>query len=42
MERLYKAGYIAEPQNNAKSVRMAEAGPEKLRELFEQHFVRKA
>ena len=42
MERLYKAGYIADPQNKAKSVRMAEEGLEKSRELFERHFVRKA
>jgi len=30
MERLYKAGYIADPQNKAKSVRMAEAGTGKI------------
>jgi hypothetical protein len=42
MERLYKAGYIADPQNKAKSVRMTEEGLEKSRELFERHFVRKA
>ena len=42
MERLYKAGFIGDPQNNAKSVRMTEEGLEKSRELFEPYFVRKA
>ena len=41
MERLYKAGYIDDPQNKAKSVRMTEEGLEKSRELFERHFVLK-
>jgi hypothetical protein len=41
MERLYNAGYIADPQNKAKSVRMTEEGLEKSRELFKRHFVRK-
>jgi Domain of unknown function (DUF6429) len=40
MERLYKAGYIADPQNKAKSVRMPEDRLEKSRELFERHFMR--
>ncbi len=42
MERLYKAGYIDDPKNKAKSVRMTEEGLEKSRELFERYFVRKA
>ena len=42
MERLYKAGYIADPQNEAKSVGMTEERLEKSRELFEGHFARKA
>jgi hypothetical protein len=42
MERLYKAGYIDDPQNKASSVRMTEEGLEKSRELFERHFARKA
>ena len=42
MERLYKAGYIGDPRNKAKSVTMTEEGLEKSRELFERYFVRKA
>jgi len=42
MERLYKAGYIGDPKNKAKSVTMTEEGLEKSRELFERYFVRKA
>ena len=42
MERLYKAGFIGDPQNKSKSVRMTEEGLEKSRELFERYFARKA
>jgi len=42
MERLYKAGYIGDPKNKARSVTMTEEGLEKSRELFERYFVRKA
>jgi hypothetical protein len=41
MERLYKRGYISDPQSKAKSVRMTEAGVQRAQELFEKHFVRK-
>jgi hypothetical protein len=41
LERLYKAGYIANPQNKAKSVRLTEEGLEKSQKLFEQHFIQK-
>jgi hypothetical protein len=41
MDRLYKRGYISDPQNSAKSVRMTETGAQKAQELFQQHFVRK-
>ena len=41
LERLCKAGYIANPHNKAKSVRLSEEGLEKSRKLFEQHFIRK-
>jgi len=42
MDRLYKAGFITDPQSMTKSVSMTEEGLEKSRELFERHFVRKA
>jgi hypothetical protein len=41
MDRLYKRGYISDPQNAAKSVRMTESGAQKAQKLFQEHFVRK-
>ena len=41
MDRLYKRGYISDPQSKSKSVRMTEAGVQRAQELFEEHFVRK-
>jgi hypothetical protein len=41
MDRLYKRGYISDPQNAAKSVKMTESGAQRAQELFQKHFGRK-
>lgn len=42
MDRLHAKGYISDPKSKAKSVIPSPEGLSRSRELFEQHFVRKA
>ena len=41
MERLHAKGFISDPKNKAKSVRLSEEGKKQSRELFAKHFALK-
>jgi hypothetical protein len=42
LDRLHTKGYISDPKSKAKSVVLSPEGVRRARELFEQHFARKA
>ena len=42
LDRLHAKGYISDPKSKAKSVVLSPAAVRRARELFEQHFTRKA
>ncbi len=42
LDRLYAKEYISDPKSKAKSVVLSPEGVRRARELFEQHFGRKA
>jgi hypothetical protein len=42
LDRLHTKGYISDPKSKAKSVVLSPEGLERARQLFEQHFARRA